>query len=108
QDVLDFYLFLRHHTDFPYEKLFVNITFYSPGGEMRSNDYAFDLKDYRGEWLAEGMGELWDLELLIRREMPFFEDGICKVRVENKYPKYDTPGIIELGLIVRKSANQDK
>ena len=46
---LDFYLFIRHHTDFPYDKLYVNITFYSPGGDMRSNDYDFDLKDYQGE-----------------------------------------------------------
>lgn len=102
-DVFDFKLFLRHHTDFPYDKLFVNITFYSPGGDMRSRDYDFDLKDYRGDWLAKGMGELWDVEILIRKEMPFFENGICKVRVENKYPKFDTPGIIEIGLIVQKS-----
>lgn len=102
-DVLDFNLFLRHHTDFPYDKLFVNITFYTPGGDMRSRDYDFDLKDYRGDWLANGMGELWDLEIPIRKEMPFFKNGICKVRVENKYPKFDTPGIIEIGLIVKKS-----
>ena len=102
-DVFDFKLFLRHHTDFPYDKLFVNITFYSPGGDIRSRDYDFDLKDYRGDWLANGMGELWDLEILIRKEMPFYENGICKVRVENKYSKFDTPGIIEIGLIVQKS-----
>ena len=102
-DIFDFKLFLRHHTDFPYGKLFVNITFYSPGGDMRSKDYDFDLKDYRGDWLANGMGELWDLEILIRKEMPFYESGTCKVRVENKYSKLDTPGIIEIGLIVQKS-----
>jgi gliding motility-associated lipoprotein GldH len=102
-DVFDFKLFLRHHTDFPYDKLFVNITFYSPGGDIRSKDYTFDLKDYRGDWLANGMGELWDLEILIRKEMPFYENGICKVRIENKYPKFDTPDIIEVGLIVQKS-----
>ena len=102
-DVFDFNLFLRHHTDFPYDKLFVNITFYSPGGDMRSRDYEFDLKDYQGDWLAEGMGELWDLEIPIRKEMTFTEKGICKVRVENKYPKFDTPGIIEVGLIVMES-----
>ena len=86
-DILDFNLFLRHHTHFPYDKLFINITFYSPDGDMRSNDYTFDLKDYRGDWLAEGMGDMWDLELPIRQGMPFYQDGICKVRVETKYTK---------------------
>ena len=102
---LDFHLFIRHHTDFPYDKLYVNITFYAPGGDMRSRDYEFDLRDYKGDWLAKGMGELWDLELLVRKEMLFSETGICKVRVENKYPKFDTPGIIEIGLVARKSKN---
>ena len=102
---LDFHIFLRHHTDFPYDNLFVNITFYAPGGDTRSRDYEFDLRDYKGDWLAKGMGELWDVELLVRKEMMFSEDGVCRVRVENKYPKYDTPGIIEIGLIARASEN---
>ncbi len=102
-DQLDFYLFLRHHTDFPYDKLFVNITFYSPDGEMRSRDYDFNLKADNGKWLADGMGELWDIELPIRKGMPFYQNGKCKVRIENKYPKYDTPGIVEVGLIVKRS-----
>jgi gliding motility-associated lipoprotein GldH len=102
-DRLDFFLFLRHHTDFPYDKLYVNITFYSPDGEMRSRDYTFDLKDEAGEWLSDGMGELWDIEIPIRTGMPFYTAGNCRVRVENKYPKYNTPGIIEVGLIAKSS-----
>jgi gliding motility-associated lipoprotein GldH len=102
-DQLDFYLSLRHHTDFPYDKLYVNITFYSPGGEMRSRDYDFNLKDENGKWLADGMGELWDIELPIRKGMPFYQEGNCRVRVENKYSKYDTPGIIQVGLTVKRS-----
>jgi gliding motility-associated lipoprotein GldH len=102
-DKLDFNLTLRHHTDFPYDKLFVNITFNAPDGEMRSADYAFNLKDDNGKWLADGMGELWDIDLPIRKEMPFYQSGICKVKIENNYPKFDTPGIIEVGLVVKKS-----
>jgi gliding motility-associated lipoprotein GldH len=104
-DKLDFYLALRHHTAFPYDKLFVNITFYTPGGEFRSANYDFDLKDEEGNWLADGMGELWDIELPVRSEMQFSETGICKVRLENQYPKVNTPGILELGLIVKRSKN---
>jgi len=102
-DKLDFDLALRHHTDFPYNKLFVNITFNAPDGEMRSADYAFNLKDDNGKWLADGMGELWDIDLPIRKEMPFYQSGICKVKIENNYPKFDTPGIIEVGLVVKES-----
>ena len=102
-DLLDFYISVRHHTDFPYDKLWVNITFYTPDGSTRSRDYDFDLKDSEGEWLADGMGELWDIDLLVRKELPFNKKGNCRVRIENKYPKYDTPGIIEIGLLVKRS-----
>ena len=105
-DMLDFYLALRHHTNFPYKKLWVNITFYLPDGSMRSRDYDFMLKDEEGNWIAEGLGELWDIELPIRKEMLFNKAGICKVRIENKHSKYEMPGVIEVGLVVKKSQKQ--
>jgi len=102
-DALDFKLALRHHTYYPYDYLDANITFYAPSGEMRSTEYHFELKDEKGQWLANGMGELWDIELPIRDGLFFNKAGICKVRIENKMTKIETPGIVEVGLIVTKS-----
>jgi len=103
-DRLDFYLFIRHHTNFPYDYLDVNVTFYMPGGEMRSGEYHFELKDENNNWKANGMGELWDIELLIRKNLKMNEKGICKVRIENKMTKLQTPGIMEIGLVVKKAS----
>jgi gliding motility-associated lipoprotein GldH len=100
---LDFILALRHHTYYPYDYLDANITFYPPSGGMRSAEYHFELKDKNGDWKADGMGELWDIELPIRDSLYFNKDGICKVRVENKMTRIETPGIMEIGLIVRES-----
>ena len=100
---LDFYLAFRHHTNFPYTFININITFFTPDGEMRSRDYHFRLKGIDGNWLADGMGDLWDVELPIRKDMIFNKTGICKVSFENKMNKAETPGIIEVGLIVRKA-----
>ena len=104
-DALDFYLHLRHHTNYPYNYLDVNITFYLPGGETRSGEYHYKLKDDDGSWKSKGMGELWDIELPVRKGLKISEDGICKVRVENKMTKVETPGIVEIGLIVKKSGD---
>ena len=100
---LDFYLALRHHTNFPFSFIKVNVTFFTPDGEMRSRDYHFRLKNRESEWKGDGMGELWDIELPIRKDMIFNKTGICKVSIENKMSKAETPGIIEVGLIVKKS-----
>ncbi len=102
-DYLDFHLALRHHTNFPYDYIDANITFYSPGGGMRSGEYHFKLKHKNGKWKADGMGEFWDIELPIRDSLYFNKDGLCKVRVENKMTKIETPGIMEAGLIVKTS-----
>jgi len=100
----DFYFFMRHHTNFPYDYLDVNVTFYMPGGEMRSGEYHFKLKDDNGKWIANGMGELWDVELLIRKNLKMKKEGVCKVRIENKMTKMETPGIMEIGLVVKKAS----
>lgn len=100
---LDFYLALRHHTYYPYSFINVNITFYTPDGEMRSRDYHFRLKNRESKWKGDGMGDLWDIELPIRKDMIFNKSGICKVSFQNIMNKAETPGIIEVGLIVRKT-----
>ena len=100
---LDFDLLLRHHTLYPNDYLDLNITFYTPSGASMSRDYHFKLKDKDGKWKAEGAGDLWDIVLPIRDEMLFSKAGICKVRVENKMTKINTPGVIEIGLRARLS-----
>ncbi len=105
QEPLDFYLALRHHTDFPYSYIDVDITINTPDGEIRSREYRFRLKNTDLKWKGDGMGDLWDIEFPIRKEMLFNKSGICKIQIENKMHKVETPGIIEVGLIARKSEN---
>ncbi|NOX87112.1 MAG: gliding motility lipoprotein GldH [Chlorobi bacterium] len=102
-DVLDFYLPLSHTKEYPLDKFWVNITFYTPDGTTRSRDYDFDLKDKEGNWLGIQRDGLWKVELPVRKEMPVYEAGICKVRVENKYSKFELPGVASVGLIAKKS-----
>jgi len=105
KEPLDLYLALRHHTNFPYSYIDVTITLNTPDGEMRSRDYRFRLKDTDLKWKGSGMGDLWDIELPIRKEMLFNKNGICKIQIENKMHRVETPGIIEVGLIIKRNTN---
>ena len=102
----DFFFLLRHHTYFPFSFIDINITIYTPDGEIRSRDYHYNLKTNKLEWMGKGMGELWDIELPIRKKMIFNESGNCRILVENKMSKVETPGIMEVGIKVKK--NSDK
>lgn len=104
-EALDLYFALRHHTDFPYNYIDVNITLFTPDGEMRSRDYHYRLIDTDLKWKGDGMGELWDIDLPIRKDIKFNKSGICKIRVENKMNRPQIPGIIEIGVIANKSDN---
>ena len=99
-DHLDFYLALRHHTNYPYDYINFTLTIYTPDGEMRSRNYRFELKDSNQKWKSSGMGELWDAELPIRKNMIINKTGVCKVVIENRMSKMETPGIVEVGLVV--------
>lgn len=100
---IDLLFALRHHTSFPYKFIDVNVTFYTPDGEIRSKDYHYRLIGTDLKWKGDGMGELWDIELPIRRKMTFKKSGICKITIESRMNKLELPGIIEVGLIVNNT-----
>ncbi len=100
---LDLYFALRHHTDFPFNFIDVNITLFTPDGEMRSRDYHYRLIGTDLKWKGDGMGALWDIDLPIRKNIVFNKSGICKIRVESKMNRTQLPGIIELGVKAKKS-----
>ncbi len=100
---MDFYLSLRHHTNMSYKFIDVNVTFFTPDGEMRSRDNHYRLIGTDLKWKGIGMGDLWDIDLPIRKEMLFNKSGVCKIKIENKMSRLETTGIIEVGLIVKKS-----
>jgi len=98
----DFYVAIRHHTEFPLPYITIRFTMYTPGGEMRTIKQKIVLKDERGQLTGNGMGDLWDVLHPVRKEFQFRETGICTVEVSSAMSKADLPGIMQVGLIVKK------
>lgn len=99
----DFYIAIRHHTEIPFKSIDVNLILYTPSGEERIMEHEIMLRDKEGKLLGEGMGELWDLEYPAWTGFKFSEPGICKVEISSAMPNADLPGIMQVGLIVRKN-----
>jgi gliding motility-associated lipoprotein GldH len=99
----DFYVALRYITDVPFKYVTIKFTLYTPSGEMRTIELKIMLKDKEGNLLGEGMGDLWDLVHLVREDFQFTEPGICKVEVSSTMSQADLPGIMQVGLIVKKA-----
>lgn len=97
----DVFINIRHIPEIPYKEMRINYTVYTPSGDMRSNNLTMDLYDNEGNKLSECLGDLCDFSYPIRKGLSFSEPGTVKFEIENKYPKVDMPGIIEIGLVVK-------
>ena len=109
-DLLDFYFLLKYNAkDFNERYLPVNVTFYTPGGETRSRDFYFWLKNRKsGKRLGTTENGVTSITIPIRKELPFIANGICKVSFEKKIPRVDTRGIVSVGLRAEKSQPEGK
>jgi gliding motility-associated lipoprotein GldH len=99
----DFILALRYMTGIPFRELVVTVTIDAPSGEVRSNDYRIKIRDQDGNLLGEGLGDIYDLEVPLRTGYEFTEKGTCKVEIESRMQQVEVVGLMEIGLIVRKS-----
>lgn len=89
----------------PYEnhkedsRLLLNLTIKNPeGGDFRSRNFQFTLKDKEGNWKAENKDGYYIFKLPLYEEMTFGDAGIHTFKIENKYPKDPLHGISELTL----------
>ncbi len=96
----DVFLSIRHIPEIPYKEIRINYTVRTPSGDMRSNDLIMDLYENDSK-LSDCLGDFCDFVYPIRQGISFSEVGKVRIEIENKYPKMDMPGIMEVGLIVK-------
>ncbi len=99
----DIFFTVRHLPEIPYKEMKINLTFYLPSDEMRTADYVFELVDEEGNKLSKCLGDFCDISFPVRKNFVFTEPGTVKFQIENKHTKTEMPGIMEVGLIVKRS-----
>jgi gliding motility-associated lipoprotein GldH len=103
KNAFDITLVIRHLPEFKIKELPVNVTFYMPSGEIRSVEHIIKFTDNAGESLSECLGDLCDLSFMLREGFIFPDKGTVRVEIENKWPRLELPGILEVGLVLQKS-----
>jgi len=99
----DFYVAIRYVSEIPLEYITIKFVLYTPSGERRTMEQKVLLKDKEGNLLGKGMGDLWDLDHLVRDNFEFTQPGICTVEISSTMPQSNLPGVMQVGLIVKKS-----
>jgi gliding motility-associated lipoprotein GldH len=100
----DIFLTLRHIPEMQFRELEFNITIYLSEEEMRTADYTFKLFDFDGKRLSNCLGDLCDITMPLRQGFYFSEPGTVTFEIENKFTKMELPGMIKVGLIVKRAS----
>jgi len=66
------------------------------------------LANDKGEWLGEGMGDIWDLSVPYKQSIGFPEKGQYTVEIKHGMRMQKVPMIMEIGLRVEKAEIEEK
>ena len=99
----DIFIAFRHLPGIPYKEIKINFTMHLPDGEFRTANHILELTDKEGNSLSNCLGDFCDISFPVRKGFTFSESGIVRFEIENKYTKVEMPGIVEVGLIIKKA-----
>jgi len=99
----DLYLHIKHDSTYPFDSLYINIAMYLSSGEIRVNEYTFDIKDENGDFLSQLTDGKGDLSFLLREDFYFSEAGIFRVEIECLIPRVEIKGIQNIGIILKET-----
>ncbi|MBM3437443.1 MAG: hypothetical protein FJY07_14650 [Bacteroidetes bacterium] len=99
----DVFLAIRHLPEFQVKEFTVNMTLYAPSGEVRTANHVIEFTDKEGNSLSECLGDFCDILIPLREDFVFPEKGTIRFEIENKYPKIELPGILEVGFVVKRT-----
>jgi gliding motility-associated lipoprotein GldH len=98
---------VRYMTGFPFTTLHVGFDIYTPDGEEKYSLHNLAIRGKDGSNKGEGLGDIWDLNVPVITNYKFNTKGLYKFEIENLMDKYDTPGIMQIGLIIEKAKSRE-
>ncbi|MCG3167468.1 MAG: Gliding motility lipoprotein GldH [Bacteroidia bacterium] len=93
---------VRHAGYYPYSNLFLFINTTFPDGKTTRDTVECPLADEKGKWLGKGLGDLWDTQILFKRNVRFSQSGNYKFEFEQAMRIEELPGIMDVGLRIEK------
>ena len=102
------YVNVRHASQYPYANLFVFIIIKFPNGKLAKDTLECPLADESGQWKGEGMGDIWDDQILWKPKVKFPLPGKYTFEYEHAMRTEQVPFLMDIGLRVEKAETKDK
>lgn len=95
-----FYSIIRYTEAFPGMTLSLNAELVNTGGEQRLRRINIKMKDKNRHLLGEAHNGYHEIRQLLFSDVEFEAAGKCVIEIQNEMSKYETPGLVGLGLFV--------
>ncbi len=103
-ETYDISLLVRHTPWINEDKIKILMKIISPSGTSRQSTHEINLKSRDGKgWAGEALGDLIDVEEVCKKYITLSEKGKYTIEITNLGTKYETVGLMELGLRIVKS-----
>jgi len=94
---------IRHTGQYPYSNLFLFVTTLAPNGKTQKDTVEFMLANARGKWFGSGIGDVYSLQLIFKRNIRFGQTGRYIIYIQHGMREKQLNGITDLGILIRNS-----
>lgn len=94
----DFYVMIRHQTDYAYSNLYCFVSTTMPGDSISTDTIEFVLAQPDGTWIGNGTGSLRTNDVLISRKFVFPSTGLYSFEFTQAMRDTMLTGITDLGI----------
>ena len=102
------YVNVRQASHYQYANLYLFITIKFPNGKMAKDTLECILSDETGHWKGDGMGDIWDNQILWKPNVRFPVPGKYIFEYEHAMRTEQLPFIMDMGLRVEKAEKKSK
>lgn len=96
------YINIRNASGYAYSNIYLFLDTKYPDNTMSRDTIECILADASGKWLGDGSGDIWDNQILFKKNVRFKQVGTYKFRYEQAMRMPKLPMIMDVGLRIEK------
>jgi gliding motility-associated lipoprotein GldH len=96
------YINIRNASGYPFSNLFLFLTTKTPSGQIARDTVELILADESGQWLGDGLGDIWDNRILFKPAFRFPQKGTYRFEFQQAMRMNPLPQIMDVGLRIER------
>ena len=97
------YVNVRNASDYPFCNLFLFMETRYPSGKLSKDTLECVLADASGKWLGKGSGDIWDNQILFKKNVVFKQKGKYFFNLEQAMRLQNLPQILDVGIRIESA-----